>query len=1792
MKKAAALFIALCLSVQAICASPGIIMAADFEETGIYDDENPGTEEQPGSTEDMGAESQDGQTAENEDPQNDVEIFENNDTGENDSLFQSGEDMAEEPLFGDGTEESEEAFTDLAENSGTGNGSLKVELLSAVTMANDRNFSVELTNSGNQTITIPAASEGGIPSTSAYFPGLQAGDYTLTINSQGFAPYKQSLTVEAMDYSIQVYTGMLAGVDYNAAGHPGAMLIGDINGDGMTDSLDKDIILQTIENGSGNINADLNLDGTVDLMDLHYFAKGLEQTTSYTSSVLASVPVQAAQKNVSEGTQITGGNLENLGGNNLSESERTVQLAASNNAVISQENPVEVAFDFSNSAENPPAIQGITLESPAGSNNAVTTGTITVIVDDGTDTGYPIEVPFSPKAEEAVYFLMESSELSSPTAVVDKDGTIVIDFHGQIAVKKVTIKITGTKLNTSLAEVSEVTFVNNMQDRIPAPQMNIPVITSITAGSQQFTLEWNQESNVTGYEVQILHGDEDEIKKTSATSMTVKSFKNDKLKNNETYEISVQSVNGEWRSGYCTPKEVIPKTTQVPDAPDNLKVTGGYKSLAASWKNMKDTDSYNLYYRKDTDSVYNKIENITGNSYTVSQLEDNTRYFVYVTGVNEKGEGKPSLKSVAVTTSLASVKMPEYKLINTSKGEGQLSAHIKSITHGRGKMLDSPLDDASEIKNSAYGVADNNQSSSYYMNDWDDGAYYPSIDGKGLIITLDAVYQIGGFSFVDSSNQGSYNKIVLDYWDEHNAVKSVNTSISRKLDTNGKAYYYVKFNKPVEASKFHIGIGKPNAYIRSIQVSDLNLFYYDSLETDIINLYEDDLHTMLKETVTAETIQELQNRLDTRDSVSGEFHPEKEMLQKELDTAKGILEGNLKSTVGIHGEIRNSDGYLGFTGLNAWQPLGVSARAGETITVFVGHSTKKTGTSAEMKLFVTQNHAEASSFAKEIATLNVGRNEVTIPSIQSIAAEQGGQLYVQYTGGQNGISYGVRVNGGAEIPRLDLYRLSESERADAILKYVQELEAFVPELEKQHKELHQKGDLSSVNYDYDAKNCILNTTDIMLDQMMYSVPASQVLAGLGSGSTQEKAEKLNQALKAMDDMMLLFYQHKGLTNASDAGAKNKLPARHLNIRYMRMFSGAFMYASGNHVGIEWGSVTGLMSGTPIVSNNGRYESGRYFGWGIAHEIGHEINQGSYAIAEITNNYFSVLAQAHDTNDTVRFKYKDVYEKVTSGTVGRADNVFVQLALYWQLHLAYDRGYNYKTYDTYEDIFNNLFFARVDSYARDTSKAPSPGGVKLTLSDTDQNLMRLAAAAAEKDLTEFFQRWGMVPDEATKAYMNQFEAEERAIYYVNDEARVYEIENGTESTFKDKNIVNASVETHGTKAELSLSVSGNNSSALLGYEIYRCTNAKGTEIKELAAFTTENTYTDTAISQANRVVTYEVAAVDKFLNRSASYRLAPVKIASDGRYAKAGWTVNTNNNLKTDEDKVKEPDEENPDIALVERAIDKVIDNDSNSTFTGSSSGNGEIILDFHKTLPVSALLYEWKDGTTPIKNYRIQLSKDGSKWFTVKEGQFQTDNTDTAVVYFQNEKKDPFVCTFDAQYLKLQILDSGERSVSELEILGPSGDNLEFRKDAPVGILKEDYVYASDKTGVQKIPEGSLVFTGTYKGNPAYNVAVLYDENGNVVGGTDSEGNLKSEQIILAEVPEHGELGEVSEGNWIYYVLPDSQGKFNIPKQVRAELYRVDNALTNEGERLVSDTLYLTIPEKLPEITFNTGEGD
>ena len=113
--------------------------------------------------------------------------------------------------------------------------------------------------------------------------------------------------------------------------------------------------------------------------------------------------------------------------------------------------------------------------------------------------------------------------------------------------------------------------------------------------------------------------------------------------------------------------------------------------------------------------------------------------------------------------------------------------------------------------------------------------------------------------------------------------------------------------------------------------------------------------------------------------------------------------------------------------------------------------------------------------------------------------------------------------------------------------------------------------------------------------------------------------------------------------------------------------------------------------------------------------------------------------------------------------------------------------------------------------------------------------------------------------------------------------------------------------------------------------------------------------------------------------------------------------------------------------------------------------------------------------------------------------------------------------------MKLVAKGAKTISIGELELLGQPGDNIEIgsynngKYTNGIGRLKSDYTYAKDKT----IPAGSILITGEYRGDPAFNVPLVLNEK-------DGNYALQSQVILLAELPEDAQLGEVAQGSWIY----------------------------------------------------------
>ena len=1735
----------------------------------------------------------------------------------------SSEVLPEENMLEE--QEEPELLNEVEEPTETApNGGVSVVINAAMVMEKNVDFAMTLYRNGEE---MPVAQvsgqltenkEGQASRLKLSETGLEPGSYQVVITAPGFARYTQSLEVSQNMYSeLTLYTDDLAG--YGSTAHPGVLRVGDANGDGVLNGDDADTIVAAIANGVQGGMADLNGSGEVDLADLQLLADNLTgeeaQVGDVYSTVQTRVADDVAHPTVSEAVTVTG-SLKDLVNENGG-----VTLGNEDGTSIS-EKPIVVDFNFAGedqnaTAEELPKMDGMTIQAPANSEGAVTAGTIVVTYVD--ENGQEDTIPVQIQEEKARGIALFSLFTTSATATRKADGTLEINFGKQVAVKKITLTITATQ-NNNLAEISKVEFLNGMENRIPEPEMDIPEGLSGTGSDKAFLLTWKPAKNVTAYEVKITGPVKDSAGnvtatiRTTANQLLVDSLNGGKLINGRDYTVQVQSLNGEWSSGYCDPITVKPVVEKKPDAPDNLEASGGYRSISLHWKDMVDTDSYTVLYRKksDANAEYTvAARNITANSYKIDNLEENVEYEVTVYGTNELGDGPNAIPALARTLSLQPAWMPSYKLINTSNGAGQLTAHIQSVTTMRGTnmMVNSPLDAAGT--NSGLGVVDGDQSSYYYIGDWDDGVMYGNTSNRGLRITFDGVYELGAMALAEPEN-GAINSIRAWYRDqETGSLKEISLRTNARTDENGRRHIYIDFGTRITTDQIHICTN--TGWTRAMKIGELRFYAYDSIYQDIMALYADDYHTTLREDVDQSVIDALYTRLNTPDPACNELHPNYTQLKRELDTAADLLANNdtLRPVQHIKAMGANVSGYadssLGFTGLNPWQPLGVTAAAGEEITIYVGNPDLQTGTNTDLYLVATQYNAESGNFMKQIGRLKVGENTFTIPAIVSKDFERGGSLYVYYAASNKTSRYGVRVAGGTTIPMLDLYGIEdEAERLALTEAYVKELESYVAGLEALHEQEHAGSSNANVNYEYNEEECILGATELMGDHMLFSLSAQQVLAGLGGGTTAEKARRLNDSMLAMDQTMELFYQHKGLTENA-AEAINRVPSQHLNIRYMRMFAGAFMYAAGNHIGIGWGSVPGVVQGQPLQADeNGAYLAGDLFGWGIGHEIGHDINQSSYVIAEVTNNYFAQLA-TYGTSG-VRFGYSAVYDKVTSGTIGRASDVFLQLAMYWQLRLAYDNYYPYKTFDTEQQVFDNLFFARVDTYSRTPSKAPAPGGVALTLNGgSEQNIIRLASAAAQKDLSEFFLRWGLVANEETTAYVSQFEPETRAIFYVNDSAQSYRIQNPNGESLKGQNVIST--------ADVTLTEGkGNNglaqnqvlltiepetgSSSLLGYEINRISISGGRENNETVGFVLadENgaaTFTDTVTTINNRAFTYQIVPVDQYLDYAEAVSLDAIKISHDGSQDKSAWTVTTN--MTSEQDTEVDHDEQDPDAgfdpgahdhATVKSAIGLAFDDSLSTTYTGTAqSGDAMIEVQFGKELDVTGFKFTLMSGVgeIPMGTLVLQLEENG-QWVDVPVSVESLQATGSTTVYAVNDEG--WIRTSGATALRLTFQGAQTVSITELDVLGPTGDNVEMLEDG-IGTLAEDYIYDQELYEESEytdgfIPAGSVIFVGQYKGNPAYNAVIVYDQNGKIVGyGENGEGS--AEQIILAPVPDKGDLGNTSDGRWVYWISDDAV----LPEKVRVELYRVDDALTNQGQRLVSDSLWVQVPESLPSITIS-----
>ncbi len=1633
----------------------------------------------------------------------------------------------------------------------------------AITLGSQKNIRVVATKRDNNGNLLSGVDyQNNIVYFSINLYSLNKGTYTLKLSGDHFATYEVPVTLD--DFSKRV----------SITDERGMFEIGDMNQDGKVDEQDSDLMMEAID--ENNVDYDLNLDGNVDIADLNYITAILNGTKKKakienTSAIINPEAITFSEEEV----KVEGGALSDL-----FQEEGVVTLAPSNGGEVTEDNPINLTMNLANE-ETDKAIEMSEIRIGVGE-NAPTKMTLLVETADG-------------KVEEYTYNGEKNTQGIHLFTEEVTEGTIVIDLKNQVAVKKVTIKVTETSGN-NLADIAKVEFLNNVKVKTKEPEdfytpSNIKVDESV---SEQLTVTFDSVPNVTGYEIRIV-GPKMESGKVFQTTFT--SFTIEDLKNYKNYKIQVQSSNQEWRSGWS--KEVVasPKANRRPPAPDMVKGTATFGGITYSWKDMDDTTSYNLYYRKVGDDKWTKVANLTSPSYILKGLEGNAEYEAYITGNNPLGEGEASATVKTKVLEAGAAVVPQYGIINDYNGETGRTNHINRVISSKGTFTNED----------SWALVDDEFQTVWSYNDWTVGTYN---DNTGYpIIELDQVYEMDEFvltvpdTYPNEYKTGGYvnnNDAAVYYWGEIDNYTSKNQTkvpavITKKKDVNGRYYYVVKLEKPIKAKAVQFGLTV--ASNRSpVTISEVKFYHYDSLVNDVKALFKDDLRIELADGVDQKKIDELRTRANTQKN--GEYSPYQESVLNDLAYAEKILrDEKLDDVIELNPYISNYyNGHVGFAmTISDYQPLGIAVRPGDQITIYAG----STG-NVNVDVVISQYYAEASAWNKTVKKLSKGQNIIDIPEVttESSLRESGGSVYVRFNSKpdpKNPVK--IRVSGGTKIPVLDTSLLTDaSSKKAAVKEYIENLDSYVASL---------SGMYAKEEKEFSPQKSALGATEIVTTHGLWSVSAVAVKNALDSGTTSldQRVERLYESTEAFDEMMEMFYRQKGLSkNAEDP--KDEMPKARINIRYMKMFDGAFMYAGGYHIGIEYGSIAGL-----VQAHRNTDDATGYFGWGISHEIGHQINQSALVHAEVTNNVYALLAQTSNDKDISRLEgsgiYEKIYDKVTSHTIGKPQNVFVTLGMYWQLHLAYDEG---KTFNEKDSIYSRInHLTRTYEKVKDFKK--------------DDLLVILASKAAGHDLTEYFKAWGIVASEEAVAEINSFELpkEERAIYYLNDKARRYRLSGGasmSENTKVTADIVDA--DSIGKRVTLTFGVD-QDTNKILGYEILRNGVSIGFVEGDVRQFT------DEIGSENNRAYVYQVVAYDYLLNKTKPATLEEIKISHDGSIEKGTFTITSN---------VKEAGEvvdyEDEDVDFSTLKVNNLIDGSKDTGFKGVEkiktlnqttdkpslsvdNGNAYVIINLNNPMSISGIKYRAlvEDGElapNTIKKYKISVSKTGEdgSWTVARTGTFNVTADDPEeTIYFmgQGTTSQTQLWTYhDIAYVKIES-DGNKNGLSgaEIDIIAPPGDNIDIdmaSSDVPAfGKLESDYCYLKDGCDdskldedgdvVGKIKKGSVIIKGTYRGNPGFNVVLIGNPN-------DETKVYSGYQIIFAELNEDDTVYDVAEGYWIY-VMSQEQYEEMLSKtaSIRAYLYRVNDAETNEGQRITSTSKSITnLPkyEDLKPVTLNNSK--
>ncbi len=194
-----------------------------------------------------------------------------------------------------------------------------------------------------------------------------------------------------------------------------------------------------------------------------------------------------------------------------------------------------------------------------------------------------------------------------------------------------------------------------------------------------------------------------------------------------------------------------------------------------------------------------------------------------------------------------------------------------------------------------------------------------------------------------------------------------------------------------------------------------------------------------------------------------------------------------------------------------------------------------------------------------------------------------------------------------------------------------------------------------------------------------------------------------------------------------------------------------------------------------------------------------------------------------------------------------------------------------------------------------------------------------------------------------------------------------------------------------------------------------------------------------------------------------------------------------------------------------------------------------------------------------------------------------------SLVFFTRESHDGSICPFDAKKVRVTGLPAG-MTAEQVDLAAYPGDSIQFGENG-VGILGADY---------KDLKAGTLVVTGSYRGNPVFNTILLYSSRQTV---DEETGEVKEEESVplagtvylFAALPQEGDMGDIDNGLWVFVPNQQTDNEFTsgeegctsslLSTRVMAELHRTD-APEGGGKRITAATRWIPSPtyDTMPKI--------